>query len=115
MEAGHGHMGWKVACAAGHTAFQEKWCQPFLYDSPGTLERWNVNSFACVLAAREVMCQHFLEPYWIIGTRKKFYVPPTWNADENRSAGGHSWYSLCGGSTCWHGTGRDRRVECVQL
>ena len=34
-------MGWKVACAAGHTAFQEKWCQPFLYDSPGTLERWH--------------------------------------------------------------------------
>ncbi len=23
------------------TGFQGKWCQPFLYDSPGTVEPWN--------------------------------------------------------------------------
>ncbi len=23
------------------TRFQGKWCQPFLYDSPGTVEPWN--------------------------------------------------------------------------
>ena len=63
-----------------HSVPDKKRLAPFLYDSSGTLERWNAVRTSRLHVMIRCVSIIISSPYWPIGTLDKSDVPEHWNA-----------------------------------